>query len=342
MSACLGSAWLAATAQGFDLDKLAPDSPEFIHTVTECAKLAFADRELYYADPDYEDVPLEALLSDEYNDARRKLVDPKRAAAGLTPGKARGTLVDGAADASGLLRKSVRKMYEEARAAARLQTLEAENAALKAQLEATRKAVAGADGVGAVGAAGRGYSGMHGAGASTMLVERDVEREWDPEGQVPPPKVGPETPPWMVDTVHLCSADRWGNLVSIVPSGGGIGGSPMIEGLGFACSTRGQMLTLEPGAATTLRGGIRPRTTLTPTVALKAGQPEFGYAFGSPGGDGQDQWSLNLFLRMVHFGLQPQKAIDMPSFSSDHVSGSDFVLILFDVARRQSTVCRFP
>ena len=60
------------------------------------------------------------------------------------------------------------------------------------------------------------------------------------------------------------------------------------------------------GAATSLQGGMRPRTTLTPTVAIgNAGgaKPGFGLAFGSPGGDGQDQWSLSFLLRVLHHGM---------------------------------------
>ena len=63
-----------ALLKGFDLDSMAPDGAEFVHTVTECAKLAFADRERFYGDPDFVDVPLDVLLSEDYNAARRKLV----------------------------------------------------------------------------------------------------------------------------------------------------------------------------------------------------------------------------------------------------------------------------
>ena len=68
---------------------MGPGSADFIHTVTECAKLAFADREAWYGDPDFTDVPVKALLSAEYADARRGLVGPRglgRAAPGL-PGR---------------------------------------------------------------------------------------------------------------------------------------------------------------------------------------------------------------------------------------------------------------
>jgi gamma-glutamyltranspeptidase / glutathione hydrolase len=66
-----------------DLRALDHNSPAYIHTVTEALKLAFADREAYYGDPQFVDVPLETLLSDRYAAERRKLIDPKRAAPGM-------------------------------------------------------------------------------------------------------------------------------------------------------------------------------------------------------------------------------------------------------------------
>jgi gamma-glutamyltranspeptidase/glutathione hydrolase len=71
-----GPAMLQALAllQGFDVAAMDPVGPEFVHTVTECLKLAFADREAFYGDPDFVDVPLATLLSPAYNDARRRLI----------------------------------------------------------------------------------------------------------------------------------------------------------------------------------------------------------------------------------------------------------------------------
>ncbi len=63
-----------ALLQGFDLEALDPNGSEFVHLVTECSKLAFADREKYYGDPNFVSVPMQHLLSDAYNDERRKLV----------------------------------------------------------------------------------------------------------------------------------------------------------------------------------------------------------------------------------------------------------------------------
>ena len=53
-------------------------SAEFVHTVIECAKLAFADREAWYGDPAFVDVPVDELLSEAYNAQRRGLVAGRR------------------------------------------------------------------------------------------------------------------------------------------------------------------------------------------------------------------------------------------------------------------------
>ena len=113
------------------------------------------------------------------------------------------------------------------------------------------------------------------------------------------------------DTCHIDVVDRWGNLISVTPSGGWLQSSPTIPALGFCLGTRLQMTWLEPGHASSLRPGHRPRTTLTPTLVLRDGAPEF--AIGSPGGDQQDQWQLLVLLRMIVGGYAPQEAIDAPA-----------------------------
>lgn len=113
------------------------------------------------------------------------------------------------------------------------------------------------------------------------------------------------------DTCHIDVIDRWGNIVSATPSGGWLQSSPTIPALGFCLGTRLQMTWLEPGHASSLRPGRRPRTTLTPTLVLRDGVPEF--AIGSPGGDQQDQWQLLVLLRMIVGGYAPQQAIDAPA-----------------------------
>ena len=73
------------------------------------------------------------------------------------------------------------------------------------------------------------------------------------------------------DTCHLDIIDRWGNMVSATPSGGWLQSSPVIPGLGICLGTRAQMFTLTPGLPNSLAPGKRPRTTLSPSLALEAG-----------------------------------------------------------------------
>ncbi|HSG54381.1 MAG TPA: gamma-glutamyltransferase, partial [Paracoccaceae bacterium] len=115
---------------------------------------------------------------------------------------------------------------------------------------------------------------------------------------------------------HIDVIDRWGNMVSATPSGGWLQSSPIIPELGFCMGTRGQMFWLRPGLPTSLKPRTRPRTTLSPSMALKDGKPWM--AFGTPGGEQQDQWSPIMFLRMVHHGMNIQQAIDAPSFHCEH------------------------
>jgi gamma-glutamyltranspeptidase/glutathione hydrolase len=72
--------------EGYDLQALGHNTAAYVHLVTEAAKLAFADREAYYGDPDFVRVPIEALLSEAYTAVRRTLIDPHRAALELRPG----------------------------------------------------------------------------------------------------------------------------------------------------------------------------------------------------------------------------------------------------------------
>ena len=114
------------------------------------------------------------------------------------------------------------------------------------------------------------------------------------------------------DTCHVDVVDRWGNIVSATPSGGWLQSSPTIPSLGFALGTRAQMFWLEPGLPNSLLPGKRPRTTLTPSLALRGGVPTL--AFGTPGGDQQEQWQLCFWLAHALGGLDLQAAIDAPTW----------------------------
>lgn len=122
------------------------------------------------------------------------------------------------------------------------------------------------------------------------------------------------------DTCHVDVVDRWGNIVSITPSGGWLQSSPTIPELGFCLGTRLQMMWLDEDAPSALRPGARPRTTLSATLLLRDGAPVA--AVGTPGGDGQDQWQLLYLLRVLVGGMDPQDAIDAPTYRTTSMGSS--------------------
>lgn len=124
------------------------------------------------------------------------------------------------------------------------------------------------------------------------------------------------------DTCHVDVVDRWGNIVSATPSGGWLQSSPTIPELGFCLGTRLQMCWLEPDLPSSLVPGRRPRTTLSPTLVLRANQPVL--ACGSPGGDQQDQWQLLFLLRHLVLGMDLQAAIDAPMWHTTSFPSSFF------------------
>jgi gamma-glutamyltranspeptidase/glutathione hydrolase len=219
--------------EGFDLAGMGHNSADYIHTVIEAAKLAFADREAYYGDPEFVEVPLGRLLSKEYAGERRRLIDRERASLEERPG-------------------------------------------------------------------GGTPSQMRQPAAT------DREEEW------PTTHGG--------DTTKCDAVDRFGNMISITPSGGWFASSPVIPGLGFPLGTRGQMFMLDAEHPNCLAPGKRPRSTLTPSLVTKEGRPWM--VFGTPGGDCQDQWTLQFYLNHVDFGMNLQEAIDAPTFHSLHFRNS--------------------
>jgi gamma-glutamyltranspeptidase/glutathione hydrolase len=271
-----------ALLDGFDLAALGAGQPEFIHTVIESAKLAFADREAWYGDPRHTDVPLAGLLSPEYAAARRAMIG-EQASAGLIPGAPAGV--------PGRLPGYAR-------------------AAFDGHAGLVGSAAAG-------GGIGEPTAVMGGPGAQARRFPQGGPSLGGSAGGRAgsiAAQLGPG------DTCHLDIADRFGNMVSATPSGGWLQSSPVVPGLGFCLGTRGQMFTLEPGFASSLAPGRRPRTTLSPSLALRDGEPYL--AFGTPGGDQQDQWPLAVFLNHVIFGMNLQEAIDFPAFHTDHLPSS--------------------
>lgn len=122
------------------------------------------------------------------------------------------------------------------------------------------------------------------------------------------------------DTCHVDVIDRWGNMIAATPSGGWFQSSPVIPELGFSITVRGQMFWLDEHSPARLEPKRRPRTTLTPTMSFRDGKPYI--AFGTPGGDQQDQWSLQLLLHHAHHGMNLQECIDTPAFHTEHFVNS--------------------
>ncbi|GAA5049825.1 gamma-glutamyltransferase family protein [Streptomyces similanensis] len=239
-----------ALLEGFDLAAMGQGSADCLHTVVECTKLAMADREAWYGDPAFSDVPLAGLLDEEYTRRRRALVG-ERAEPTLRPGEPGG-----------------RTSF--------IPALTAPDAAepdtdLMSQLR---------------------------NGLPTVL------RATTAKG----------------DTCTVTAVDRHGNMVAATPSGGWLKSSPAVPGLGFPLGTRGQSMYLVDGHPNSLAPGKRPRTTLSPTVVLRDGRPFV--AFGTPGGDRQDQWTLQFFLNVADFGLDLQSATETTAFHTDQVPAS--------------------
>jgi len=139
-----------------------------------------------------------------------------------------------------------------------------------------------------------------------------------PDGLATPGQGEPTVP--RGDTTHLDVVDRWGNVVSATPSGAWLQSSPTIPELGFALGTRAQMFWLEEGLPASLVPGRRPRTTLSPGMVL--GDDGSVLAFGTPGGDQQDQWPVPFLLRALAGGEDLQQAIDAPSWHTTHAPSS--------------------
>jgi len=227
---CQGPLLLQALnlVEGFDLAALGHNSPAYIHAVTEAIKLAAADREAWYGDPKFIDVPLDILLSAAYAADRRGMIRPDRCwpempEAGAIPGRDR--------------------------------------SAAKPPTTADR-----------------------------VPAQSDL------------------------DTSYVCVVDRHGNAFSATPSDGVLRVSPVVPGLGFGASARGIQSRTDPAHPACIAPGKRPRLTPNPAIAIKEG--EFVMPFGTPGGDLQTQAMLQFLVNLSVFGMEIQRAVEMPRFYS--------------------------
>jgi gamma-glutamyltranspeptidase/glutathione hydrolase len=211
--------------EGFDLKAMGHNSPQYLHTVLEAVKLAFADRDRYYGDPKFSKIPEGTLLSKTYAAERRKLIDPNHASMESRPGD---------------------------------------------------------------------------LGASA-------------------PATGGSGPSRGNDTTCVDVVDRFGNAISVTPSGAWLP-SVVAGDTGIPFSERAESFVMTPGHANQVAPGKRPRVTLSPTLVTKDGQLYF--AMSTPGGDNQDQAMLQVMLNILDFNMTPQQAVEAPRFQTEHFYAS--------------------
>ncbi len=221
--------------ESYDLKAMGHNSPDYVHTMVEAIKLAFADRDRYYGDPRFVKVPGTELLSKDYADVRRTLIDPKSASLEQRPGD-----------------------------------------------PLNKKAVA-------------------------QLIGFNLEPVEIPEAER------------AHDTTCVNVIDAAGNVFSATPSGAWLP-SFVAGDTGIPISSRLQSALLERGHPNELKGGKRPRITLSPTLVMKDGQP-FA-ALSTPGGDNQDQALMQVLLNVTEFGMNPQQAVEAARFDTRHFVSS--------------------
>ena len=196
----------------FDISSMGHDSAEYVHLFTEVKKLVFEDRAKYYADPEFNKIPVTTLISKDYAQKRSDLLNLDRAANTYPSGK---------------------------------------------------------------------------------LLE---------EG----------------DTIYLTTADKDGNMVSLIQSNyRGMGSGMTPDGLGFVLQDRGEMFSLEEGHFNQFEGGKRPFHTIIPAFVTKGGLPWM--SFGLMGGAMQPQGHAQIVINMIDFEMDIQAAGDAPRI---HHTGS--------------------
>lgn len=232
--------------KGFDLDKMSATDPDFVHLWIEAAKLAYADREAFYGDPKFAEVPMDVLLSERYNSDRRREITTM------------------------------------------------------ANMEQRPGQIAGFGGKVIVRQAREGTYEASAAGAGEPTVGKMGESRGD--------------------TVHIDIIDKAGNMFTATPSGGWLQSSPVIPELGFPLGSRAQMFWLDETHPGALMPGKRPRSSLSVGMAFRDGEPYM--CWGTPGGDQQDQWNSQFFVRHANFGMSMQEAIDAPAWHIEHFPAS--------------------
>ncbi len=128
------------------------------------------------------------------------------------------------------------------------------------------------------------------------------------------------------DTIYLCTADKEGNVVSLIQSNYmGFGSGVVVEDTGIVLQNRGAYFSLDPAAANALAPAKRTLHTLIPSMALRDGRPAM--VFGAMGGDGQPQTHLQVYTAVARFGLNIQQAIEMPRWVHGDTPAGETLLV---------------
>ncbi len=215
------------------IDRMRHGGEQYLHTLAEAIKLAYDDRNAWFGDPLFADIPAEGLLSKSYAAERAALIGQEA---------------------------SLQHRY------------------------------------------GNPYAHQRGG---TRPAAAFLPHQLKVRG-------GPAN-----DTTAIEIVDASGNLFSSTPSSGWLMGGAYVAGdTGVPLSNRMTVFDLDPASPNVLKGGKRPRTTLTPTIVTRSGKPFL--AVGTPGGDSQDQHIGQTLLNMILGGMNIQQAIESPRLESFH------------------------
>ena len=264
-----------------DVKAMEYNSPKYIHTIYQAMNLAFADRDFYYGDPAFPpEEPVKGLLSKEYAKARFQQIDWTKNDANAKPGDPY-PFQGGTNPFADLLASWKNSDFV---------------------LPDSQPASGGQD---------RRVVPQPGATPSTPGPALGTDVDADSAFRES----------FYAGTTSIEAADAEGWVVSITPSGGWI--PAVIAGrTGIGLSQRAQSFVTEAkdGPFNVIEPGKRPRVTLTPTLALKDGEPYL--AFAVQGGDSQDQNLLQFFLNVVEFGMTVQQAVEAPNVNSFQMRSS--------------------
>ena len=274
--------------ENFDLKKMGYNSTQYIHTIYQTMNLAFADRDFYYGDPNFEPAePMKGLLSKEYAKLRASQILKDKNDAGIAPGDP--YPFEGKQNPLAALLKQHAALMDT--------TSKQPGSAIPKHDQNTLNNTQPLNDV------AFGEPALWGNEAAISGEAGDADAYQDRL--------------WR-GTTSVEAADKEGWVVSITPSGGWL--PACIAGnTGIGMSQRMQSFVLDSAINpfNVVAPGKRPRVTLTPTLALKEGKPFLSFAV--QGGDTQDQNLLQFFLNITEFNMTVQQACEAQNINSNQL-----------------------